>query len=264
VQFLIEHGYLVLAAWVFLDQIGLPLPAVPFLLAAGALAGSGELDLGVAVAVSTAACLPSDLLWYQVGRRRGASVLRLICRISLEPDSCVRNTEGLFARHGARALLVAKFLPGLQTVAPPLAGIFRMRLSRFLAFDAAGALIWSVAFIGLGYAFSSQLERLSDAALEFGGRLFVLIGGAFAAYLLAKFWGRQRLLRSLRIARIAPEELMARLEAGEDVEIVDLRHRLDFEAEPRVLPGARHIALEEIDARHHEIARDRDVVLYCT
>ncbi len=170
----------------------------------------------------------------------------------------------MFARHGARALLVAKFLPGLQTAAPPLAGVFRMRLSSFLLFDAAGALLWSGVFIGAGYVFHDQLERASRVALGLGSWLFALLATALVGYLLYKLVQRRRFLRSLRVARVSPEELKGLIEAGRAVEIVDLRHRLDFESEPHGLPGARHIPVEEIEARHHEIARDRDVVVYCT
>jgi membrane protein DedA with SNARE-associated domain len=159
-QFLIRNGYIVLFAWVFAEQIGLPLPAIPLLFAAGALAGTGKLNLLVALALAVCASLVGDLIWYEVGRRKGGSVLNFLCRISLEPDSCVRNTESAFARHGARSLLVAKFVPGLSTAAPPLAGIFQMRRGRFLLFDGLGALIWAGAFVGLGFLFSNQLERL--------------------------------------------------------------------------------------------------------
>src|SRR5438552_2243308 len=137
-QFLADYGEAVLLAWVFAEQLGVPIPAAPLLLAAGALVGSGRLSPLIAVVLPTAAALTANLIWYELGRRKGIRVLRLLCRISLEPDSCVRQTEEVFARHGARSLLVAKFVPGLNTVAPPLAGIFRMRLRRFVLFNLLG------------------------------------------------------------------------------------------------------------------------------
>ncbi len=264
IHFLVRHGYIVLFLWVFAEQIGLPLPAVPFLFAAGAMGGSGRLNVGLAIGVAVLASLLSDVTWYEIGRRRGSQILQLLCRISLEPDSCVRRTEDVFARHGARSLLVAKFIPGLSTAAPPLAGIFRMRLRRFLLFDSLGALAWAGAFAGMGYLFSDQLEQLAAYALRLGASLAGVLAGFLAVYILWKFVQRQRFLRQLRIARITPEELKRRLDEGEAIMIVDLRHSLDFEAEPHTIPGALRLPPEELERRHHEIPRDRDVVLYCT
>jgi membrane protein DedA with SNARE-associated domain len=262
--FLIRHGYAVLFAWVFVEQIGLPLPSVPLLLAAGALAGTGRLSLALAISLPILAALLSDVIWYELGRRRGVKVLQLLCRISLEPDSCVRRTENVFARHGARSLLVAKFIPGLNTAAPPLSGIFRMRFGRFLLFDTLGAVLWASVFTGLGYAFSDQLERVVDRALTLGTWFVVLLLAGLFAYIGWKFVMRQRFLRQLRIARITPEELKQKLDAGEDVVIVDLRHSLDFEAEPQTIPGAFRMDAAELEEAHEQIPRDRDVVLYCT
>jgi len=263
-RFLIEYGLLLVFAWVFLDQAGFPVPAIPALLAAGALVGEGHMALAPLVAVATLACLPSDLIWYQIGRHRGASVLRLLCKISLEPDSCVRNTEEVFARHGARSLLVAKFVPGYQTVAPPMAGMLRMRLGRFLLFDTLGAFLWAVAFILPGVVFHAQLGEIATLAAGMGRSLFLLLALVLAGYIGWKFFQRQRFIRSLRIARISPAELKSRMDGGEPVHIVDLRHSLEFEAEPVTLPGANRMAVEEIEGRHDEIPRDRDIVLYCT
>ena len=264
IGFLVRHGYAVLFAWVFAEQVGLPLPAAPLLLAAGALAGTGRLALSVVIALPVVAALLSDVLWYELGRRRGVKVLQLLCRISLEPDSCVRRTENVFARHGARSLLVAKFIPGLNTAAPPLAGIFRMRLDRFLLFDALGSALWVGVFVGLGYVFSDQLERVADRALTLGTWLLVFLLGALGGYIAWKYVKRQRFLRELRIARITPEELKRKLDAGEDVVVVDLRHSLDFEAEPQTIPGAFRLEAAELEQMHEHIPRDRDVVLYCT
>src|SRR3989442_381188 len=122
VRFLLTHGYALLFACVLAEQVGLPVPAVPILLGVGALAGSGHMSVVVALCVAAAASLPPDLAWYELGRRRGSRVLGVLCRVSLEPDFCVRRTENLFVRYGWRTLLIAKFLPGLSTVAPPLAG----------------------------------------------------------------------------------------------------------------------------------------------
>ena len=139
IEFLIQHGYILLFAWVLIEQIGLPVPAVPLLIAAGALAGSGKINLALAMGSAIIAVLLADVFWYHVGRYRGGRVLKLLCRISLEPDSSVRRTEDVFARHGAHSLLIAKFVPGLNTAAPTMAGIFRMPLPRFMVSDGLGA-----------------------------------------------------------------------------------------------------------------------------
>lgn len=263
-EFLLRHGLLVLFAWVLVEQLGVPIPAIPILLAAGALAGSGRSSLAVSLIVAVSAAMLADFFWYSIGRRKGIQVLQLLCRISLEPDSCVRRTEGVFAKHGARSLLYAKFLPGLNTVAPPLAGIFHMRPSRFLLYDGLGALFWAGSAIGLGFAFSSQIEQVAARALALGGSLFVLLFGGLAAYVGYKFIARQRFLRELRIARITPEELKGKIDSGENVVIVDLRHSLDFEAAPETIPGALHVDAKELEARNDLLPRDREVVLYCT
>jgi membrane protein DedA with SNARE-associated domain len=262
--FLLRHGYTVLFVWVFAEQLGLPLPSAPLLLAAGALAGTGRLSLALSLALPIVAALLSDVLWYELGRRRGAKVLQLLCRISLEPDSCVRRTEDVFARHGARSLLLAKFIPGLNTAAPPLAGIFHMRPARFLLFDILGAALWVSVFTGLGYAFSDQRGRVADHALTLGTGLFVLLLAGLAGYVAWKFVLRRRFLRQLRIARVTPEELKRKLDAGEDLVIVDLRHSLDFEAEPETIPGAVRMEAAALEEASEQIPRDRDVILYCT
>lgn len=264
VRFVIEHGYLVLVVWVFADQMGLPLPAVPILLAAGALAGSGHMDVLVAVGLASAAAVLADLVWYEIGRRRGHSVVKLLCRISLEPDTCVKRTSSLFVRHGMRALVVAKFVPGLSTVAPPLAGMARVPLARFLVPDAAGTLLWVGAFLGLGWLASDQLEAAGAQALRLGSGLAVLVVAALALYVARKWVERRRVLRDLALARVAPEELKRRLDAGDEVVVVDLRSPIDLQAEPITLVGALRIHPHELEERHGEIPRDREIVLYCS
>jgi membrane protein DedA with SNARE-associated domain len=264
VEFLIKHGYTLLFGWVLVEQMGLPVPAIPLLLAAGALAGSGKMDMALAVSLALIAVIVADLFWYSLGRYRGGRILKLLCRISLEPDSCVRRTENLFVRHGARSLLIAKFVPGLNTAAPSMAGVFRMPVPRFMMFDFLGGFFWVVTFAGLGFIFSDQLEQIASHALRWGGWLVAVLGGSLAFYILWKYIQRLCFLRRLRIARISPKELMGKLSAGENVSIVDLRQPMDIEAFPQMIPGALRIAMEEIEERHAEIPRDRDVVLYCS
>src|SRR5580704_8607234 len=156
-QFVVRHGYVVVFAWVFIEQAGLPIPSAPLLLATGALAGMHEMNLGLAVTVAVVAALSSDCMWYELGRKKGVRVLQLLCRISLEPDSCVRRTQVSFGKNGANVLLVSKFIPGLNAMAAPLAGIIKMGWRKFLLYDAIGALAWVCAFTITGYLFSSEL-----------------------------------------------------------------------------------------------------------
>jgi membrane protein DedA with SNARE-associated domain len=263
-EFLLHHGYSLLLGWVFAEQIGLPIPSMPLLLAAGALAGTGHMSLFVSLFYAVFAAVAADSVWYSLGRRKGIRILQLLCKISIEPDSCVRRTEGVFAKQGARSLLVAKFLPGLSTVAPPLAGIFHMRARRFLLFDSLGALFWAGTFLGIGFVFSGQIERVAEYLASFGGWLLVLILAAFAAYIANKFIARQRFLRELRIARITVEELKEKIDSGEELVIVDLRHSVDFEAEPETIPGAFRMDAKELEEENDRLPRDREVILYCT
>ena len=264
VSYLIRNAYAVLFVWVAVEQLALPIPSEPILLASGALAGTGQLRLPLAVAVGVAASLLADLVWYEVGRTQGGRVLRFLCRISLEPDSCVRQSQEKFVRYGARSLLMAKFVPGLNSVAQPLAGMIGMRRGRFLLFDALGALMWIGGYMVLGYLFSDQLERVAAYGAHLGMGLIAILLGVLVFYVGVKYVRRQRFIRQLRIARISPAELRQKIEAGDPVMIVDLRHSLDFEADPAMIPGALRLTPDELERRATEIPRDREIVLYCT
>lgn len=262
-QFVVVHGYTMLFAWVFAEQAGLPIPSAPLLLAAGALSGMHRMNLGAAVLFAVLGAVASDAMWYELGRRKGVRVLQLLCRISLEPDSCVRRTQVSFSRNGPRVLLAAKFIPGLNAMAAPLAGIIRMEWRKFLLYDAVGALAWVGAFAVVGDVFSGELERVAARAAFLGAWLLALVVGAFAGYILWKFYNRQKFLRKLKIARITPEELKGKLDAGEDVLVVDLRHALDFDANPETIPGALHVDAAEMEEAADVIPRDREIVLFC-
>src|SRR3954468_5980624 len=162
-EFLVRHGAAVLFAAVFIEQIGVPLPAMPWLVAAGALAGAGKMSGVVAISAATFGSVLADLIWFYLGRRYGNRVLKLLCRISIEPDSCVRRTQNVFTRYGMKGLVVAKFFPGLSTLAPPLAASAGVSFPRFFLFDAAGSLIYAGTFIVLGIVFSRQLEQVIDS-----------------------------------------------------------------------------------------------------
>ena len=262
-QFLVRHGYLLVFAWVFVEQAGLPIPSGPLLMAMGALAGMHQMNLTLAMTIAALAAIASDSMWYELGHRKGVRVLQLLCRISLEPDSCVRRTQISFGRNGPRVLLVAKFIPGLNAMAAPLAGIIRMGWRRFLVYDLLGALLWVSAYSVTGFVFAGELERVAAHAAYLGQWLLALVVAGFSTYILWKFYKRRKFLRNLRIARITPEELKGKIDAGEDVIIVDLRHSLEFEAQPETIPGALHMDAAELEEASEAIPRDREIVLFC-
>lgn len=260
---LLMYGYLLLFAWVLVEQIGIPLPAAPVLLAAGALSAEHELNFTLALLAGLAASLIADSAWFFTGRRYGRQVLRVLCKLSLEPTSCVRQTQDSYGRRQGITLTYAKFVPGLSMLAPPVAGQRGMAFRRFLFFDAVGATLWVGALLSAGRLFGALLR--SDPGLlnwvgNFSGALLAL---GILAFLVARVVRRRMVLNRLIAARLEPAELKRWLDSGDDVFIVDLRHPLDLEPEPFTLPGALHISPDSLAARHHEIPRDRDIVLYC-
>ncbi len=194
-QFAAQHGYAVLFVWVFAEQIGVPVPSIPFLLAVGALAGAGRLNFILALTLGVSAALLADLIWFYAGRRRGAKALRLLCRLSFEPEACVRSTEKVFTKHGDRSLLVAKFIPALSLVAAPLAGLIGMNVLRFALFDGLGSFIWMGAYAGLGYLLSDQLEQAAAYALRLNTSLLVVLIGGVLSFIAWKYTRHQRGLR---------------------------------------------------------------------
>jgi membrane protein DedA with SNARE-associated domain len=264
VELLGRYSVVILPALVVAEQIGIPLPAVPALLAVGALAANGHASVPLAIAAIVVVALPVDLLWYELGRRRGASVLSNLCRLTLEPDSCVRRTENLFLRYGVKAMLVSKFLPGLTTVMPPLSGIFAVSRLKFACFEVTGVILWAGFWAGLGYVFSDAIEVVARRAAGLGRALGAVVVGALAAYIVFKYVRRRLFLRRLRIARIAPEALKKKLDAGDDVLILDLRTPLDVLAAPYVIPGSRWVTTDRLDEHASKIPHDQDVVVYCS
>jgi membrane protein DedA with SNARE-associated domain len=264
IPFLLRHGYWVLVVNVAAEQVGLPIPAIPVLLAMGALAGLGNFSFATSLGLAICASLLSDLIWFRLGRTRGSSILNLLCRISLEPDSCVSNTKGLFSKFGALALLFAKFVPGLNAAAAPLAGLTRMRVWKFLGADAAGAAAWSATYLAAGFVFRDQLELAAEHAANLGSWLLLILCSLLAAYIAFKYYQRRRFIRDLRVARVDPDELRTMLDSGCEVAVVDLRRALEVELDPFKLPCAIWIPLDELEAHDEEIPRDKDVVLYCS
>jgi membrane protein DedA with SNARE-associated domain len=206
VQFLFRHGHAVLFAWIFAEQVGLPIPTVPLLLAAGSLATTGRMNLAGSLGLALAACLMADSLWYQIGRWRGPEMLRLLLRISLEPDSSARRIEAASRRYGECALLVAKFVPGLNLAAPPLAGISGVNPLRFLIFDILGSVLWAGGYITLGYIFSGQFERVATYSSELGSIGPVVLIAVTAAFIGFRLMRSHQWLVSPRAGERASRE----------------------------------------------------------
>lgn len=264
VAFFEGHAYAVLFGVSFASDAGVPIPSEVAIVAAGALAARGELNAPLGLALVLLAATLGNGAWFEIGRRRGRAVLGLLCRISLEPDSCVRRTEDMFARHGARSIVLSKFVPGLGTAAPALAGIFRMPPARFFALNLASTVVWAGAFGAIGWQVSGAIAELVERVRAVGASVGVLIAAALALYVAWKYGERWRFLRSLRIARITPHELKRILDERAPTAIFDLRRSVDFRDEPETIPGAVRIDAEDLERRHAEIPRDREVIVYCT
>ena len=263
-QILLTYGYFLIFGWVLLEQLGLPLPATPVLLAAGALSATEHMSFAGALLAGVLACVSADLSWFLFGRRYGHIVLRLLCKFSLESTTCVRRTHDSFGRRGAYTLLFAKFVPGLGIVAPPVAGQTGMKLRRFLLFDAAGSTIWVGTLLLSGRIFGDMIKRdptVLDTLGHFGGGLLLL---GILGFIVSRIWRRYSYLKKFRTARLEPQILKQMLDAGEPVYIVDLRHPLELLPDPFTLPGAHHVSPDALALRSAEIPLDRDIILYCT
>jgi membrane protein DedA with SNARE-associated domain/rhodanese-related sulfurtransferase len=248
---------------VLVQQLGAPIPAWPLLVLAGARAAVDPLYGVAAIAVATLASIAGSLPWVWAGRRYGHRVLKLVCRVSLSPDSCVRQSENLFERHGAASLLVAKFVPGLGHVAPPLAGAFRYRTASFLLYFGAGSVLGALAPLVLGLAFHAQIDRLVDWLSALGGPALAAILVAVALYVAYRWWVRRQFLKALRAARIGVSELKEMIGRGEAPLVLDVRSRTHRQLDARMIPGARPVDLDDLEALLAEIPADGNVVVYC-
>jgi membrane protein DedA with SNARE-associated domain/rhodanese-related sulfurtransferase len=267
--FFVHYAYLILFLWVLVEQFGMPIPSIPVLLTAGTLSATHQVQPLYALLAVLAACIVADSVWYALGRRYGGNVLRLLCRLSFEASTCVNKTEGYFTRRGPVTLVFAKFIPGLSTVAAPIAGQTGMPYSRFFLWDLTGSILWAETFLLAGRFFGDLAKRSAsffELLSRFAFTIFVLMVLGFFAYRLFK---QRRFLQQVRNLRLEPSELKAMMDAAEEHGnippfIVDLRHPLDYLPDPRVLPGALRIGPNEIRQHSEIIPRDRDVILYCT
>ncbi len=259
-----QYGTAVVVVNVLLDQLGLPVPAVPTLIVAGAVAADGRLSMPALFAGSVLACLLADCVWYLVGEKYGIRVLKMLCKISLEPDSCVSQTQTRFERWGINSLVVAKFVPGLAIIAPPMAGAMRIGWLRFIFLSTCAAVLWVALGLAAGALFKSQIGRLLEHLSEFGSIAAYGLLALLGAYIAYKWWERSRFYKVLRMARISVADLYELIQAGASPLIIDVRSNTARALEPRWIPGALHVPLQDVAHRLKELPRDRDVILYCT
>ena len=263
-ELFLHYGYLIVFGWVMLEQLGIPLPSTPILLTAGTLTATHHMRIAwIVLAVMTASAI-SDSIWFRLGGRYGSAVTRWICRFSIEAASCVRRTEDVLTRKGPNGLLLAKFIPGLNTMAAPLAGQSKMPYRTFLLYDLAGTFIWATSIVVVGRFFGDAIRRNNGLLQWMGRSAFALVFLVVIGILIYKYVRQRAFLRTIRTLRIEPDELKAMMDRGDNPYIVDLRHPLDLLPDPRILPGAVRLLPEELIERNSEIPRDRDVVLYCT
>ena len=262
-RFLAEHVLLTVTGAVLAHQIGIPIPALPFLIWAGSAASRDPVLLAQAFVLSTLVGTAGNLPWYWAGRRYGHRVLRLVCRITLSPDSCVRLTESAFERRGPAMLVLARFLPGFEAVAPPLAGALRLGMPAFLLYDSAGSALRAGAGLGLGLAFRDEVGWLLDWLSALGGHAMLAVGALLAAYVLYRLTQRWLFLRSLRTARISVQELAGMMSRGDNPVVLDVRTRSHRRADGRQIPGAHAVDLEALERTLSKVPRDGEVVVYC-
>ena len=261
---LAHYGTAVVFAWAFAVQAGLPAPAVPMLVGAGALSGAGHMNLAVSILAAVTATVGADVLWYALGRWHGLRVLETLCRFSLDPDLLVRHAKERFAAHRARYLIIAKFLPGVNPLAAGLAGVVALRVDYFLFYAAAGALLWAGAWIIVGYLFTDVITLIATTNARFRTPFLMAIVALLILYVATKYVRRRRFLRHLLEARMEPVELKRRLDAGEPLEIVDLRTKLDLETDPYRIPGSQWITPEVLrNPNHPRIPEGSEIVFYC-
>jgi membrane protein DedA with SNARE-associated domain/rhodanese-related sulfurtransferase len=249
---------------VLLQQLGVPIPAVPTLIVAGALAADGRLPGKLVCALAIAACLIGDSSWYLAGRRYGSRVMKLLCRISLTPDVCVNETQASFERFGPAALVVAKFVPGLSLVAPPLAGATRMSFLRFVLFDFLGGALWVGTALAAGLLLHRQIERLLPRLSGIGATAILLLAALLFVYVACKWWERRRFYAARDMRRVGVAELHEQLNSEVVPLVVDVRSATAQSLEPRRIPGALHLPLAHIERELAHLPRDREIVFYCS
>ncbi len=263
VSLLLHHGVLIVFVVTLAARIGAPLPAAPLLVVAGGLFATGQFSAVATFGVSMLANVAGDAAWFWGGRKHGHRVMRLLCRVSLSPDSCVRQSESLITRWGGNSLIAAKFVPGVSVVAPPMAGALAMSWRTFLVYELIGAALWTALYLGLGMLFSTQIQQILDVMANAGTVALVVLLLVLAALLALRYWRRRSFLRAVDMPRIGADELRALIRDGHEPVIVDVRSATSVGVDDRRIPGALHMQLNEVNDRARELPRDRPIVLYC-
>jgi membrane protein DedA with SNARE-associated domain len=264
VHYVIVYGVPLVFLNVLAEQLGAPIPAVPALVIAGALTRSGQMSSTHVLIAAVIASLIADLVWYELGRRYGYRILKTLCRISLSPDSCVRDTEARFERWGLKSLLIAKFIPGFSTVAPPLAGAARQGRLAFLLYDGLGALLWAGSAVAAGRLFFRYIDRVLVALENLGYWALLLLACALAIVIVVKWMQRVQFLKQLRLARIAPNELRELIEKGGSPVVLDVRTAAARKRDARRIPTAIVANTDDLVGQLTHLTPDTEIVLYCT
>jgi membrane protein DedA with SNARE-associated domain len=259
-----HYGIWLVFANVFVEQIGVPVPALPTLIIAGALAAEGRLSALAVFFAAFVAALIADTIWYFLGRAHGQRVLETLCKVSLSPDACVRKTEGIFERWGLKSLIAAKFVSGFSTVAPALSGLMGVNRRSFLLYDSIGIALWAGSGVGLGFIFHATVDRLLEYLDSYGTTALVFVGAALLLFIAFKWWQRWRFYRALRMARISPEELREKMDGDEEPVVVDVRTESGRRVNPRRIPGATVLEISAIDEKAATLPHGREIVVYCT
>jgi membrane protein DedA with SNARE-associated domain len=264
IQLLLRYGVPLVALNVFLEQIGAPVPAVPTMIVAGALTREGRMSSTHLILAAMVSSLVADYIWFLLGRRYGYRILRTLCRISLSPDSCVRDTEANFEKWGMKSLLVAKFIPGFSTVAPPLAGATGASSLTFLLYDGFGAFIWAGASVAAGRTFHHAIGQILKRLEALGWWAVVFAISLLALIIFVKWWQRLRFYKRLRVARVTVDELKAMLDSGDEPIVLDVRAPTSRKLDARRIPTAIIARTEEIDRHIRDVPPHREIILYCT
>lgn len=259
--FIARYGLTAVFLFTFLENTGLPIPAFPVLMIAGAYASTRHATLLMILAAAAGGALLADALWYLVGRWKGKGVLTHLCRVSFNPDACLERAVDGFHRRMAATILFAKFLPGVNTIMPPLAGVSAVPLPVFLLLDLAGAILWAGAAVGLGFAFGEQVAETARGVQGMMGRLLLAGLAATVAWRIGyRFW----LVKRYGANRIDPDEVHRRMREGEDLVVIDLRQDHDFELSDRMIAGAARMRPASFHREALHLPRDRDLIFYCT
>jgi membrane protein DedA with SNARE-associated domain/rhodanese-related sulfurtransferase len=262
INLLLEYGLALVFLNVLIEQAGLPIPAYPTLIVAGAYVAPDTLSILALLGTGVAAAVIADSAWYLAGRSHGLRVLRMLCKVSLSPDSCVTQTESIFVRYGAPSMLFAKFIPGFASVATAMAGAIGMRYPRFLLFDTLGAALWVGVAIALGQLFRDAIAEMLATLEDLGKYGLALLGLALVAYVASKWWRRRQFIRQLRMDRVSVDQLREMLDGDGPTTILDVRSPLVQAASGRI-PGARPVDVERIHEGVDDVPREGEVIVYC-